>query len=201
MNYNIFLDGLPSVGKTSFYMRITTNTFDKQYISTLPIKNETQIKFVNGHPVKYTLYDVAKNETYWMRKKRRKENLIILILMYDITNKESFEEIEKILQMDEERKKENTIVYIVGNKVDLEKERKVDKDEVMRYCNKKEIKHFECSVLDGSNVYEIMNSLIRDIQNWEYNREIIQEKNKFILSENITKGNNYYSYYNFCFIF
>ena len=47
MNYNIFLDGLPSVGKTSFYMRITTNTIYKHYISPLSIQNETQIKFVN----------------------------------------------------------------------------------------------------------------------------------------------------------
>ena len=123
-----------------------------------------------------------------------------MILMYDITNKESFEEIDKILlsmQMDEERKYENAIVYVVGNKIDLENERKVDKEEVNRYFRKKKIKHFECSNIDGSNVFEIMNSLIRDIHNWEYNREIIKEKNKFILSENITNGNNYY---NFCFI-
>ena len=200
MNYNIFLDGLPSVGKTSFYMRITTNTFNKNYISTLPIQNETQIKFVNEHPIKYTLYDVAKNEAYWMRKKSRKENVIIMILMYDITNKESFEEIDKILlsmQMDEERKYKNAIVYVVGNKIDLENERKVDKEEVNRYFRKKKIKQFECSNIDGSNVFEIMNSLIRDIHNWAYNREIIKEKNKFILSENITNGN---TYYNFCFI-
>ena len=200
--FNILIDGLPSVGKTSFFRRITVNEYDANYINTLPIKDETQIKLLNGHQLKYTLYDISKNEAYLFRRKFHKERIILQILMYDITNIQSFVEVDKLLieLMEGRNKSDNIIIYIVGNKIDLEKERKVHKEEINCYCRYKNIKHFECSVLTGYNVHEIMNSFIRDISNIESNNEIINKDEMFILSDNITKGNINDGYY-YCILF
>ena len=62
-----------------------------------------------------------------------------------------------------ETKMKKVVLYIVGNKIDLEVQRKVDRKEVIDFCMLNKIKHFECSVKTGENVSEIIYLLSQEL--------------------------------------
>ena len=86
------------------------------------------------------------------------------ILVYSITDPESFLEIAKIL----DRIKRVTCtdrmpIIIVGNKSDLEHQRKVDKEEVMKTIKGTDYLHLECSAKEGTNCQLVFENLLKSI--------------------------------------
>ena len=73
------------------------------------------------------------------------------------------EDIKSIKKVNEEKPNDKPIVYLIGTKNDLEEQREVKKEDAMEIITQNWYKYFECSALTGSNVNEIINSLLDDI--------------------------------------
>ena len=86
-----------------------------------------------------------------------------LILVYSINNKKSFENCEKWLNEIKRNHFQNIPIILIGNKCDLEEERKVNKEEGLNYANKNGFKFFECSAKNKININESIYSLINSI--------------------------------------
>ena len=84
-----------------------------------------------------------------------------VILMYDITNRESFDTISKWLDDIIDYKERDFPIILVGNKCDLENERKVPKEEGESFANKLNVKFYETSNKDGINIEESSRELIK----------------------------------------
>ncbi|KAJ3435453.1 ras-like protein [Anaeramoeba flamelloides] len=86
------------------------------------------------------------------------------LIVYSITNRESFEqvtrEIEKIQKMKE---KEDFPMVIVGNKIDLEKDRKISQNEAMDLAKTYNCPFFETSAKNNHNVQEAFYQLVREV--------------------------------------
>lgn len=143
------------------------------------------------------LYDTAGNERYRSLTKSYFTGSDGLILMYDITQRDSFENIRKWLNSIQELlgdiKKSRFIILVIGNKKDLveskEKERKVYEDEVIKRCEGSGVKWGgEISVKnDNKDIFiEILTSVVKDIykkigedsNNSENNRKFSNNSNK-----------------------
>ena len=114
-----------------------------------------------------------------------------IIIVFDITNKDSFDKInywvKQIKENTDSNKKINQV--IVGNKIDLQNERQITKEEGEKMAAAYSLKYFETSAKENIGINEFILSIINDIINDEKNKEINQnielEKHK---DEETNKG-------------
>ena len=181
----VFLGESGTGAKTCLINQIIYNEFENYSFTSPAVYYSTFIQ-VNLGIIKLNLWDTAGQERF------RSINGIFIkdshcaILGYDITNKRSFKEIEnyhynkvqKILG-------DESLIYLVANKIDLIGEEEVSEKEAIDYAKEKGIKYFRVSAKTGEGVNELLediaNSLIvkfkRMIDNEDQNliREITKD--------------------------
>ena len=159
----IMILGNTSVGKTSFIIKYTENTFQEVYLSTIGI--DYKIKKLTYNEQKYNLYiyDTTGEERF----RSLSFNLIKftegVILMYDITNKSSFKSIPEWIESAREHKGENYPIIIIGNKIDLEEKRKITTEEGENLAKKYGLDFFEISNKEDINIKEAIFTLFKKV--------------------------------------
>ena len=128
----VVLIGKSSVGKTSIINRYTTNTF-KDFLMTTPGANfiNKKVDFPkNKKTLNFEIWDTAGQERYRSLAKVFYKNASVCILVYDITQKASFDDIKNywIPELNENAP-DNIILALVGNKSDKYTEAEVTEDE------------------------------------------------------------------------
>ncbi len=145
---------------------------DGQYFKTY--------KFDNG-----SLLNVSIKESNGKENSDYK-NANIIILLYDITNKKSFEGIKDWIK-DAENNGAGFEKILIGNKCDLEGKREVSKDMLDKFGNKKKIKTFETSAKTNINVTDSFDYLAKLIVKDKTKEEIIEKFGERNESINISK--------------
>ena len=162
--------GETAVGKSSFIIRYAQDKFSSNYISTLGLDyRQRKIKLEDGREINLRLFDTAGQERY----KSISVNLIKkangILLIYDITNKGSFNSIGKWMESIDEVSSANTKVILVGNKIDMEGERQVTKEEGERRAKEYNIPFYETSCKNGININEVFSRITKEILNKKEN--------------------------------
>ena len=153
--------GNSTVGKTAYLLRNTENTF-KPSLPTIGIDSRLKkIELENGKKVNAKFYDTSGQERFHSLSANFIKRADGVILMYDITNRESFDTISKWLDDIIDYKERDFPIILVGNKCDLENERKVPKEEGESFANKLNVKFYETSNKDGINIEESSRELIK----------------------------------------
>ena len=150
----IIILGNSKVGKTSFLIRFTKNKFDETYLATIGIDYIYRIINIENKQYKLMFYDTAGEEKYKSIPKNHIKNVQGIILMYDITNKKSFDSIIDWISDVKEIKGENFPMILVGNKIDLNESREVTEEMGYELAEKNQIEFFETSNKDGTNIQE-----------------------------------------------
>ena len=150
----IIILGNSLVGKTSFLIRFTKNKFDETYLATIGIDYIYRIINIENKLYKLMFYDTAGEEKYKSIPKNQIKNVQGIILMYDITNKKSFDSIIDWISDVKEIKGENFPMILVGNKIDLNESREVTEEMGYELAEKNQIEFFETSNKDGTNIQE-----------------------------------------------
>ena len=150
----IIILGNSKVGKTSFIIRFTKNKFDETYLATIGIDYIYRIINIENKLYKLMFYDTAGEEKYKSIPKNHIKNVQGIILMYDITNKKSFDSIIDWISDVKEIKGENFPMILVGNKIDLNESREVTEEMGYELAEKNQIEFFETSNKDGTNIQE-----------------------------------------------
>ena len=161
---NLIALGNQEVGKTSFILRYINNSFRKVYLSTMGI--DMQIKNITlpeNKILKIFFYDTAGEERFKSISFNVLKYSDGIVLMYDITNKKSFDSISGWMESIKESKGDNFPVVLVGNKSDLNEKREVTKEEGKKLANNYKIYFFETSNKIGTNVEECCSKLINKI--------------------------------------
>jgi len=163
ISINIIELGNTTVGKTAYLIRNTENKF-KPSLSTVGIDTrKKRIELENGKKVNVKFYDTSGQERYHSLSANFIKNADGIVLMYDITNRESFDTISRWWNNILEHKEKDFPVILVGNKCDLEDERKVQKEEGEKIAKEYNVKFYEASNKDGINVEESFRELINII--------------------------------------
>ena len=183
----IMILGNTSVGKTSFIIKYTENTFQEVYLSTIGI--DYKIKKLTYNEQKYNLYiyDTTGEERF----RSLSFNLIKftegVILMYDITNKSSFKSIPEWIESAREHKGENYPIIIIGNKIDLEEKRKITTEEGENLAKKYGLDFFEISNKEDINIKEAIFTLFKKVLIYIEQKDI--KGNSSILSSDNSSSN------------
>ena len=213
-DYKLILIGDSGIGKATLFKKLFSGTFSDKNISTIGMDKRT-LNFkdievnINGNKqiqdCNIILYDTAGQERYRAITKNYLHGSDIVFMIYDITNRKSFDDIEtwfeSIYEILSSSKEGNCLIVLLGNKVDLveseEKPREIEEEEVQKFCEDKGIKWGgELSILNSSTeklTEMILNCWKEYVQKFGIKDEIpIQVKmegTKYISKKKKKKGN------------
>ena len=124
----VFLGDL-SVGKTCIINQFMYSTFDLTHQPTIGVDFLSKTIHLESRTVRFQLWDTAGQERFRALIPSYIRDSSVAIIVYDITNRPSFESINKWVQDVRTERGTDVLIIIVGNKVDLEERRTVTADE------------------------------------------------------------------------
>ena len=140
--YKILLLGDSSVGKTCFLMRYTDNTFQDIHMSTIGLDYKLKnVQLEDGKMVKIQVWDTAGQDRFRSITKNYYKGAHGIILIYDVTDQQSFQHIKDWIDKIKEESNEGVIIYLVGNKIDLKNQREITYDEANLFAKIEKIKY------------------------------------------------------------
>ena len=157
----LIIIGDSGVGKTNFIFQFTEGKFSPLHVSTVgfDFKSKTVKLPKSKKNAKITVYDTAGQERYMALNKNLFQKVQGIILMYDLTERESFENLRKWLNLVNQTVSNKTII-LVGNKLDLANEsRIVSEEEAQKLADDNNILFFEGSGSSGQNVEKIFKTI------------------------------------------
>ena len=149
------------MGKSNFLFRFVENRFSQLYQITLGFDSKTKICALpkSKKKVKLQLWDTAGQERYMSVNKLFLQRVQGIILMYDITRRESYENLNKWVQLINDNTF-NIPVILVGNKIDDEDENRIVRAEEGRtFAKNNGYLFYEASALSGKNVNNVIYDL------------------------------------------
>ena len=158
-NLKILLIGDSSVGKTSILLKYIDDKFSDNYISTIGIEYKIKTLTINGKKVLLRIWDTSGQERYRSITQNFYRNANGILFIFDITNKESFDNIKNWLIDSDSCEDDSVTKILVGNKIDINEDRKVDDDQIKKYADKKGMKYFVTSAKEGTNIDLIFRKL------------------------------------------
>lgn len=150
----LVLLGEASVGKTSLVYRFIENKFRENYKSTLGVNLLKKDMNVAGYgDVSAQIWDLGGQESFKSLRKLYLEGANGALLVYDMTNKKSFEKLDEWMQSFRDARDDAPII-LIGNKSDLKNQIKITESESSEYANTNNMGLIITSAKTGQNVEE-----------------------------------------------
>jgi small GTP-binding protein len=150
----IVLLGEANVGKTSLVYRFIENKFRENYKSTLGVNLlKKDMNLAEYGDVSAQIWDLGGQESFKSLRKLYLEGANAALLVYDMTNKKSFEKLGEWVQSFREAREDAPII-LIGNKSDLKKQIKISRSESSDYAKTNNLGEIITSAKTGENVEE-----------------------------------------------
>ena len=181
INLKIILLGDIAVGKTSIIARYINNSFEDNYKCTIQADQQTKIiKEDENTFIKLNIWDTVGQEKFRSLTRQYYNGCHGAIIVFDLTNKKSFDYIPNWIDEIKNFGDKNTIIIILGNKSDLTSEREISQNEIKNKLED-EYFYFEVSAKNGNNismVFDKMKKLIMEIKKEEEKKNKIEKNTK-----------------------
>jgi len=180
----IALLGDSTVGKTAICNSFMKLEFSQDMLSTIgQEKIERKYNLKNGKEIKLVIWDTAGQERFHSIAIKALKSAQGVIIVYDVTKKETFDHVNNWLEtIKEEMPEPNLILF--GNKIDLEN-REVSFEEAEKYANKNNLKYFETSAKLNKGINEGFEYIIND--SYKKAEDKANKNNIVITNKNIGK--------------
>ena len=155
--------GDSGVGKTNLIKRFVTNTFSANSKATVGVEFISKSYRINNKVFKIEIWDTAGQERYKSITAAYYKGAKGALIVYDTTQKPSFENIDKWMAEIKEKSSKDMKLMIIGNKIDLKDERQVETDEALGKAQTLEAPIMETSALDATNVKEAFYDLLKEM--------------------------------------
>lgn len=171
----VFL-GDTSVGKSCLAVRFVRNEFFEFQEPTIGAAFLGKNINLNDKRYKFEIWDTAGQERYRSLAPMYYRGAKAAVIVYDITDEDTFKG-AKTWVSEIKKKSNNCFILLVGNKVDLTNNRKVDINMVKNYVDDNNIIYMESSAKTGLNVEKIFTTIAENIpeDNEEREHEPINE--------------------------
>ncbi|OZC08504.1 Ras family protein [Onchocerca flexuosa] len=168
-SFTVMLIGDSCCGKTCLLIRFKDNTFlNNNFISTVGID--------------YRIWDTAGQERFLSITTTYYRGADALLLVYDLTNRQSFINIRDWLARIKENAKETVLIILVGNKMDLQSSREVKYEEGKQLAETNNIAFIETSAKSGQNVQKTFQEVARKLVRMQ-NGENVKNKSTIELAD------------------
>ena len=161
--YKVIIVGDTAVGKSNILSRYVKDEFSSSSKSTVGV--ELGIKFlkIKNTKTKIQIWDTAGQERYRAITSSYFKGSNGCFIVYDITNEASFNNIENWYEQIQKETSQDIPILLVGNKCDLEEERKVPIEKGKEKAQNLNCAFFETSALKKINIDKIFEELVNNI--------------------------------------
>jgi small GTP-binding protein len=169
INYDYLLKyiiiGDAAVGKSNLLLRFAQNDFKTEYQLTIGVEFGAKNLDINNKKFRLQIWDTAGQENYRSITRAYYKNSVCAILVYDISNRETFEHISNWIEDCTAQSPKTVFMILVGNKSDLSNNRQVTFDEGKEMAKNNNMMFFETSAKTGENVDKIFEESAKEIHN------------------------------------
>lgn len=160
--FKLLLIGDPGVGKTSLLLKFGDSTYSENHIGIdfklRTIKQDDKI-------IKLQIWNTAGQERFRTITSSYYRGARGLFVVYDVTNQESFSNLNEWFDEIDKHVSKDVIKVLVGNKVDMETEKVVDYTAAEEYAKRLEVPFLETSAKNGTNVEQALMTMATEIKN------------------------------------
>ncbi|KAF7488078.1 Ras-related protein Rab-10 [Sarcoptes scabiei] len=163
--FKLLLIGDSGVGKTCILFRFSDDAFQTTFISTIGIDFKIKTIDLKGKRIKLQIWDTAGQERFHTITTSYYRGAMGIMLVYDITNIKSFDNIAKWLRNIDEHASEDVEKMILGNKCDMTEKRVVSKARGENIAREHGIRFLETSAKANINIDQAFLDLAEAILN------------------------------------
>lgn len=161
--FKLLLIGDSGVGKTCILFRFSDDAFNTTFISTIGIDFKIKTIELRGKKIKLQIWDTAGQERFHTITTSYYRGAMGIMLVYDITNSKSFDNIAKWLRNIQEHANEDVEKMILGNKCDMEDKRVIAKERGESIAKENGIRFLETSAKTNVNIEKAFTQLSESI--------------------------------------
>ena len=161
--FKVIVIGDSGVGKSNIFSRFMKNQFDRDSMTTIGVDFSSKTLKIRNEIVKAQVWDTAGQDQFRSLAKCYYKGAIGALLVYDISNYESFKNIEKWLAEAKDHADEHLVTLLIGNKSDLEERRAVKIEEGMVFAKAQGFGFLETSAKNNLNVEEAFTRLLEEV--------------------------------------
>uniref|UniRef100_H3C2P0 Ras-related protein Rab-21 n=2 Tax=Tetraodon nigroviridis TaxID=99883 RepID=H3C2P0_TETNG len=160
-SFKAVLLGEGCVGKTSLVLRYCENKFNDKHITTLQASFLTKKLNITGKRVNLAIWDTAGQERFHALGPIYYRDSNGAILVYDVTDEDSFQKVKNWVKELRKMLGNDICLCIVGNKIDLDKDRHVSVEEAESYAESVGARHYHTSAKLNKGIEELFLDLCK----------------------------------------
>ncbi len=154
--FKLIIIGDTGVGKSCLLARVMDNEFKVEHQVTIGVEFGSFVLKLEEKLVKLQIWDTAGQESFRSITRIFYRGAHCVFLTYDITREDTFNNVVDWMKEVKQHANADILIYLIGNRADLEDQREVPKDRAIEFAKANKIdKVFETSAKTGSNVEEV----------------------------------------------
>ena len=161
--YKIIIIGDTCVGKSNILSRYLKDQFKEDSKSTVGVELGTKFLKIKGIGAKLQIWDTAGQERYRSITSNYYKGSHGCFIVYDITSENTFDNVDRWFEQAQKEASKDVSIILVGNKCDLESERKVSKEQGEEKAKNLNCPFFETSALSKINIDDIFTEMVNNI--------------------------------------
>jgi len=162
--YKVLLLGDSTVGKTCILLKYTDKIFQETHMMTIGLDYRLKtMTLQSGKEVKLQIWDTAGQDRFRSITKNYYKGSHGIILIYDVTSLKTFENVKSWVSQIHEEISDKVVIYLVGNKIDMDDERKVKTEEGQKLAEELGVPFVETSAKSGENIDNIFSDITERI--------------------------------------
>ena len=163
--FKLLLIGDSGVGKSCLLLRFADDTYTESYISTIGVDFKIRTIELDGKTIKLQVWDTAGQERFRTITSSYYRGAHGIIVVFDVTDQESFNNVKQWLQEIDRYACENVDKLLVGNKCDLTDKKVVEYTSAKAYADQLGISFLETSAKNSTNVEQAFMTMAAEIKN------------------------------------
>jgi small GTP-binding protein len=185
--FKVILLGDIAVGKTSILSRFVEEKFTAEYKCNVGVEFKVKSLFLDESTgADLQIWDTCGEERFRTITRQYYRDTHGVILIFDLTNRNSFEKLSSWLEDIGEYGPKETSTIIIGNKSDLIEERKVLFNEAYNFASRNNVQYIEVSAKTGNNVGLLFENLTKSMVKREQENENKRKKKGKIDKSHVT---------------
>ena len=187
--FKVLLLGNSDVGKSSLILRYVDQVWTDTFVPTIGVDFKVKTSELENKKIKMQIWDTAGQERFRNVISSYFRGAHGILLIYDVTNRDSFTNLENWLIEIEKHASENVLKILIGNKNDLVDEKEIKTEEGEAFAKRNGMQFIETSAKMNTNVTEAFEALGKLMI--EYNTEkkpITASNEKKVLSASSGKS-------------